>query len=135
MSNNEPDYKDNLIFVNTTQANELDDNSTQANLTEQWKKGELPEGLYYVENNEGNIGILGWSKFAGWYNIKQVFAPVPTFNELQNMNKAVNECMAANIKLVEENKQIKKLMKKLYKQSDVSYCEEILLNKINEVLK
>lgn len=61
--------------------------------------------------------------------------PVPSYEELQNMNKAVNECMAANIKLVEENKQLKKLLKELYKEADVSYCEESLLNKINEALK
>lgn len=28
--------------------------------------------------------------------------PVPSYEELQNMNKAVNECIAANIKLVEK---------------------------------
>ena len=89
--------------------------------------------------------------------------PVPSYEELQNMNEAVNECMAANIKLVEENKrlkhdvgnlgykiknqrheierqiaqntQLKELLKKLYKQADVSYCEETLLDKIDEVLK
>lgn len=33
--------------------------------------------------------------------------PVPSYEELQNMNKAVNECMAANIKLVEQNKRLK----------------------------
>lgn len=36
--------------------------------------------------------------------------PVPSYDELQNMNKAVNECMAANIKLVEGNKQLKELL-------------------------
>lgn len=39
--------------------------------------------------------------------------PVPSYEELQNMNKAVNECMAANIKLVEENKQFKTLLKEI----------------------
>lgn len=37
--------------------------------------------------------------------------PVPTFDELQNMNEAVNQAMAANIKLVEQNKQLKELLK------------------------
>lgn len=37
--------------------------------------------------------------------------PVPTFDELQNMNEAVNQAMAANIKLVKENKQLKELLK------------------------
>lgn len=37
--------------------------------------------------------------------------PVPSYDELQNMNKAVNECMAANIKLVEQNAQLKEVLK------------------------
>ena len=37
--------------------------------------------------------------------------PVPSYDELQNMNKAVNECMAANIKLAEQNAQLKELLK------------------------
>lgn len=41
--------------------------------------------------------------------------PVPSYDELQNMNKAVNECMAANIKLVEENKQLKEQINHLLK--------------------
>ena len=52
-------------------------------LTEQWKKGNLPDGLYYVENNDNIVGILDWSKFAGWYNIKEVLAEVPTYEEHQ----------------------------------------------------
>lgn len=45
------------------------------------------------------------------YEIHQT--PLPSYDELQNMNKAVNECMAANIKLVEENKQLKELLKEI----------------------
>ena len=37
--------------------------------------------------------------------------PVPSYDELQNMNKAVNECMEANIKLVEQNSQLKEMLK------------------------
>ena len=50
-------------------------------LTEQWKKGELPDGFYYVENNNGVIGMLYWSEIAGWYNIKEIKAKVPTYQE------------------------------------------------------
>ena len=41
--------------------------------------------------------------------------PVPSYDELQNMNKAVNECMAANIKLVEQNAQLKEQINHLSK--------------------
>lgn len=40
--------------------------------------------------------------------------PVPSYDELQNMNKAINECMAANIKLVEQNDKLKELLKECY---------------------
>ena len=33
--------------------------------------------------------------------------PVPSYEELQNMNEAVNQAIAANIKLVEDNKRLK----------------------------
>lgn len=70
--------------------------------------------------------------------------PVPTFDELQNMNKAINECMAANIKLVEQNAQLKKLLKEckeVIKNVDTYYGNYdstngyLVINKIDEVLK
>jgi hypothetical protein len=90
-------------------------------LTEQWKKGELPEGFYYVKDGENMIAeyLDGYFynngepmiSFSG--GVDEILAPVPSYEELQNINKAVNECMAANIKLVEENKQIKELLKEI----------------------
>lgn len=64
--------------------------------------------------------------------------PVPSYDELQNMNKAVNECMAANIKLVEQNKELKELLKEC--RSFIEYVNAWdygyeLLDKIEEVLK
>ena len=138
MSKDTPDYEDNLYF--DTQNTKKDLASEQ--LIEQWKKGELPEGWYWVIKT-GDVEMLEYccNCFLDGYvplignEVTEVLAPVPSYDELQNMNKAVNECMAANIKLVEENKQLKELLKKLYKQADVSYCEETLLDKIDEVLK
>lgn len=60
--------------------------------------------------------------------------PVPSYDELQNMNKAVNQAMSANIKLVEQNAQLKELLKELFETADLAYCEEDLLDKIDEVL-
>lgn len=37
--------------------------------------------------------------------------PVPSYEELQNMNEAVNQAIAANIKLVERAKQLEDLLK------------------------
>ena len=92
---------------------------TSEQLTEQWKKGELPEGHYYVKDGENMIAeyLDGYfyndgnpmTSFSG--GVDSVLEKVPSYEELQNMNKAVNECMAANIKLVEQNAQLKELLK------------------------
>jgi hypothetical protein len=60
---------------------------------------------YFYNNGEPMISFSG--------GVDEILAPVPSYEELQNINKAVNECMAANIKLVEENKQIKELLKEI----------------------
>lgn len=96
-------------------------------LTEQWKKGKLPSGWYYVKNEFGNIFPSDYSEdydcisdtvikdfFTEVSEIKEVLEPVPSYDELQNMNEAVNECMGANIKLVEQNAQLKEQINKYY---------------------
>jgi hypothetical protein len=89
--------------------NDLATASQVSDLTEQWKKGELPEGWYWVkyyDEPDDEIVIDYWEKKVGdWRNylgIKEVLAPVPSYAELQSMNEAVNQDMAANIKLVEK---------------------------------
>lgn len=76
-------------------------------LTEQWKKGELPSGWYYTKLWKGCnvIDYFIGNQFLRYddSDIVEVVASVPTFDELQNMNKAVNQAMSANIKLVEQN--------------------------------
>jgi hypothetical protein len=60
-------------------------------LTEQWKKGELPEGHYYIKtHNETNIDeYIQWYKDHGipseksfaYFNVQQVLAEVPSYDE------------------------------------------------------
>ncbi len=64
--------------------------------------------------------------------------PVHTFDELQNMNEAVNQAMAANIKLVKENKQLKELLKECEEKillMDFDSIKIEILQKIDEALK
>ena len=82
---------------------------TTNNLTEQWKKGELPRGEYYVENNDGVIGSLYNLDNNGWYNIKEVLAPVPSWEQWQQMKAFCEEFNALNV--AEENQQLKELLK------------------------
>ena len=99
---------------------------TSEQLTEQWKKGELSNGYYWIRLSWGGMVIMAYhTAFDGLFElddhyydsdeISAVLASVPTFDELQNMNKAVNECMAANIKLVEQNAQLKEQINHLLK--------------------
>ena len=124
------------------------------NLTEQWKKGKLPEGEeylviltdeWYLRNPVEPVRAFYSCdcEFEGYYDddIKEILAPVPSYDELQNMNKAVNECMAANIKLVEQNAQLKELLKECFEYIDWTdgagspISQQELLDKIDEVLK
>lgn len=120
-------------------------------LTEQWKKGELTEGWYWVKNvtwSECINMLYNWSDTfldgdvpVDNDKIIEVLAPVPSYDELQNMNKAVNECMSANIKLVEQNAQLKELLKECFEYIDWTdgtgspISQQKLLDKIDEVLK
>lgn len=67
-------------------------------LTEQWKKGELPSGWYYVKNEFGNIFPSDYSEdydyisdtvikdfFTEVSEIKEVIEPVPSYEEYQKL--------------------------------------------------
>ena len=107
-------------------------------LTEQWKKGELPSGWYYTKLWKGCnvIDYFIGNQFLRYddSDIVEVIAPVPTFEKLQNMNKSVNECMAANIKLVEENKQLKEYERIVtsYNMKPIDY--DIACETVNKLL-
>lgn len=133
-------------------------NENSQDLTSQWKNGELQEGWYWVKKKTCEEYI---DKVYFWYDtfidgdvpldndkVIEVLAKVPSYEELQNMNEAVNQAMAANIKLVEQNKQLKEVLKECVKmntrlenalwqwnEESILYDEnEALENKINEVL-
>lgn len=63
--------------------------------------------------------------------------PVPSYEELQNMNEAVNQAIAANIKMLEKIKQLKELLKECFIAiNEGSYFDQCdILKKIDEVLK
>ena len=82
-------------------------------LTEQWKKGELPEGWYYTKIDmyeDGNIEIVPNyfnSKDFEWYFVIEVLAPVPSYDEYMTMKdcaKAVFEAAQRETKLEKDIK-------------------------------
>lgn len=123
-------------------------------LTELWKKGELEQGWYYVKNEFGSIFVSEYSKgydhineriekdfFTEVSDITEVLAPVPSFNEWQQMKAFCEEFNA--LEVAEENQRLKELLKEcnllLIKQQandEVEHKESAeLVLKIEEVLK
>ena len=112
-------------------------------LTDKWKKGELPSGYYYVKNEFGNIFPSDYSEdydcisdtvikdfFTEVSEIKEVVEPVPSYEEWQAK--------------LEENAQLKELLKEcreVIKNVDTYYGNYdaangyLVINKIDEVLK
>lgn len=103
-------------------------------LTEQWKKGELPEGDYYISNGDEIYpdyydSAEGFLKIYN-YGVRRVLAEVPDYVEW----KAI----------LEENAQLKELLKEcreVIKNVDTYYGNYdsakgyLVINKIDEVLK
>lgn len=72
-------------------------------LTEQWKKGELPEGYYYIRNKAHSVKfdeidyymVYGENRY--WHgcedeDIEEVLAPVPSFDEWKEMKEQRDTC-------------------------------------------
>lgn len=94
---------------------------TDDTLTEQWKKGELPEGHYYVKDGENMIAEYLNGYFYNDGNpmtslsggVDEVLAPVPSYEEWQ----ASYNCMLENEVLRLKNTQLKELLKE---------CKEVM---------
>lgn len=97
-------------------------------LTEQWKKGELPEGKYWVKYKHwtDTVEMLDYS--VGLFldidvpidddRIEQVLAPVPSYDEWKNFIDANTSLFDAvkmlnkdNFRLEKQNAQLKELLK------------------------
>lgn len=113
-------------------------------LTEQWKKGELPAGRYWVKYRSGRIDdwdLLGGKTIETKPEIVEVLAEVPDYVEWRNMVNCACEEHEANKRLWEENAQLKELLE-MCKESlryHSSLCRDyskpsMLLITIDEVL-
>ena len=66
-------------------------------LTEQWKDGKLPENTYYVQFICGRYGIYEFEQFKGFgfdndlAYIKEVLAPVPSYDEYKRLQEQLKE--------------------------------------------
>ena len=114
------------------------------NLTELWKKGELPEGDYYIKRRNGSTLYDNIDSSGVWRNsidedIVEVLAEVPSYEEYQQLlsdQLAKNEGIEINaelesrlkktqeleLELRKENEQLKELLK------ECKECFEFLTN-------
>lgn len=137
---------------------------TSEQLTEQWKKGELPCGWYYIKISD--IVFIDFFEGKVWKNkkdeyIDEVLAPVPSYDEWQasenyidylkqcisvyeSKDKQATETSIAYNELLEENTKLKELLrecKEVIKNVDTYYGNYdstngyLVINKIDEVLK
>ena len=108
-------------------------------LTEKWKNGELENGMYYMENTSGIIGRVGHSKAFPCYNVKQILAPVPSYEEWQKLNGGYDWLTLRNKALEDENDKLKELLKECRYIFDECFSPSVkfgvLYKEIDEVLK
>lgn len=148
MTNNTPDYEDNLYFDSQDTKNEQQKDLciTSEQLTEQWKKGELPEGFYYIKVKEvmANYPLLAdcveglsYTYFLDYEDyVTEVLAPVPSYDEwkasekynkhleevikvYERKDKQATETSVAYNKLAEENAQLKELLEECRRYIDI----------------
>lgn len=149
---NNQNREENNTFYKINVAKNVAQRNSQ-DLTELWKKGELEQGYYYTKYTP-SVGepfveielknyLIDLAKVRDAETV-EVLAPVPSFNEWQQMKAFCEEFNALNV--AEENQKLKELLKEcreyivntpVYPQGDDNKQAEIhiLVDKINEVLK
>jgi hypothetical protein len=137
------------MTTNNTFSNQnREENNTFSNLTELWKKGELPKGYYYAEDDgeeliihiQGKKGSVMGDDFdlkaTDW--IKPI-AEVPNYIEWRNYVEGFCDEHEYNLKLSEENQKLKELLKDCRDFVEliniIDGGKPDLLTKINEALK
>ena len=101
-------------------------NNLCTTLAEQWKKGELESGWYYVKGADGLIGMM--SDYALYrVNLEHpdneitLLAKMPSYEEWKQLRKWCEEFNALDV--VKENQQLKELL------VTCKYCVSTLMSK------
>lgn len=84
-------------------------------LTELWKDGQLEDGFYYFRLPDGSIDIASEYRLIRYRLTKdadkiEVLAPVPSYEEWQELIDKKNWCNARAKNLLEKNQQLKELL-------------------------
>ena len=110
-------------------------------LTEQWKKGELPECEYYIQDKEGNTSTMHlWNDERCKLSIRckglSILAPVPSYEEWKailraleasyetiiNEDKTINRLVHSGKQCNYENTKLKKLLKEC--RDEIEYLQK-----------
>lgn len=114
------------------------------NLTDKWKKGELPEGWYWVEGSRAESIYAYTAEYLNHMyrpqNSERIIEQVPSYDEWDKLNNACHEleketaCLTVDIvKLKELLKRARNLMN-YTKDWACSDATEEMIAKINQVL-
>lgn len=118
-------------------------------LTEKWKKGELPEGWYWVKRvtwSECINMLYNWSDTfldgdvpVDNDNIIEVLAKVPDYEEWQALNQNLDSTMQTNKALCKKLAELKELLRECKGIFDECFSPSVkygeLYKQIDEVLK
>lgn len=111
-------------------------------LTEQWKKGKLPEGHYYVKDGDNMIAeyLDGYfynngepmTSFSG--GVDEVLEKVPSYEKWDKLNNTCHELEKETACLAVDIVNLKELLKECHSFIE-DYDNKKLLTKIDEALK
>lgn len=98
-------------------------------LTEQWNKGKLPEGDYYIKRRNGYLPYDNIDSRGVWRNsidedVVEVLAPVPSYEEWNQLHKFLEEFNA--LEVAKENEQLKGYNE--YLRNIIKECEPYIEN-------
>ena len=126
-------------------------NTKNEQLTEQWKKGELPLGWYYVKYKNDKIEVaenIKWFDCGGWCdnrflhskNISGVIAPVPSYDEWKAAQEQLHKegiwyTEISHKKVLKENAQLKELLEEVKDYLPEFETLMDILAKIDEALR
>jgi len=107
------------------------------NLTEKWKKGELPCGWYYVKGNRAE-GIYAYTAeyLNNMYrprNGEKIIEQVPSYEQWQKHRKTLLKTQEMNCDLEIKNTELKELLKRA-KEVLEDEGDYMIVREINQVL-
>ena len=114
---------------------------TSEQLTEKWKKGELPEGWYYVKGSKSE-GIYAYTAeyLNNMYrprNGERIIEQVPSYEQWQKDRKTLLKTQEKNCDLEIINTQLKELLKEYVKKDYgdyLTYTQSAIYQEINKAL-